>query len=215
MAPFVPAPTLGYGAASGQESFEGLLPPPPSPPAQPSLCFWQGSCLFLFLLALLGCAIGAKCGPGPPAACPSSVYPTTSVLRSGGRSPVYRVTLRETALLASASGRPNLEGWTWKAWASEPCHAPRVKVAINQRSPPLAQSPGNLFPGPGRLSKPWPAQPQCCWLRFPHFLVFSSPCCPRRCLLSGPAPTRPELDPREGECWKGGQGGGTGDREAA
>lgn len=81
--------------------------------------------------------------------------------------------------------------------------------------PPLAQSPGNLFPGPGRLSKPWPAQPQCCWLRFPHFLVFSSPCCPRRCLLSGPAPTRPELDPREGECWKGGQGGGTGDREAA
>lgn len=40
--------------------------------------------------------------------------------------------------------------------------------------PPLRQSLGNLFPGPSRQSRPWPAQP--CWLRFPPYvLVFSSP----------------------------------------
>ena len=54
-------------------------------------------------------------------------------------------------------------------------HAPLMKVATKPVLSPLARSLGNLFPGPSRLSKPRPAQPQRCWLRFPRFLVFSSP----------------------------------------
>ena len=86
-----------------------------------------------------------------------------------------------------------------------------MKVATNPAPPPLAQSRGNLFPGPSRLSKPWPAQPQRCWLRFPHFLVFSS-LLPQAQPDLWPSPHRlPELDLRDRECWKGGpQEGGAG-----
>ena len=129
-----------------------------------------------------------------------------SILRWEGGSPLYGVTGERLRF------RPlHPEGWTQKAWAVEALHAPWMKVATKPALPPLAGSLGNLFPGPSRLSKPWPAQPWRCWLRFPHFLVFSSPL-PQAlpALWPSPHPPVPELDPREGECWKRGQGGGAG-----
>lgn len=67
--------------------------------------------------------------------------------------------------------------------------------------PPLHQSPGNLFPGPSRQSRPWPAQH--CWLRFPYFLVFSSPLPQAPLPALSPSPPPPELEPVRGRIGKG------------
>lgn len=139
------------------------------------------------------CCGGLKGSPGPPAAHPPlSVYPIhlyLAYLAWGEGYLAIRSNLeRDSVLPASASGQLDLEGL-----ASETHHAPWMKVVTRPALPPLAQSLGNLFPGPSRLSKPWPAQPQRCWLRFPHFLVFSSPL-PQALPALGSQPPPPELD---------------------
>lgn len=89
---------------------------------------------------------------------------------------------------------------------------PWMKVEAKPALPPLALSLGNLFPGPSRLSKPWPAQPQRCWLRFPHFLVFSS-LLPQALPALWPSPHPPGTgSQREGVLERG---PGRGYREAA
>lgn len=89
------------------------------------------------------------------------------------------------------------EGWTWRT--SETCHAPWTKVVSTLS--PLHQSRGNLFPGPSRQSRPWPAQH--CWLRFPYFLVFSSPLPQAPLPALSPSPPPQELEPERGRIGKG------------
>lgn len=93
------------------------------------------------------------------------------------------------------------EGWTWRT--SETCHAPWMKVVSTLS--PLHQSPGNLFPGPSRQSRPWPAQH--CWLRFPYFLVFSSPLPQAPLPALSPSPHPRNWNQRGGELGRGLRGG--------
>lgn len=106
-------------------------------------------------------------------------------------------------LRASASARPRLWG--------PPC--PRAEGGDEASTPALARSLGNLFPGPSRPSKPWPAQPRRCWLRFPHFLVFSSPPPQRSCSPAQPPPARAGTGSQRGGVLE--KGPGRGCREAA
>lgn len=175
LAPFVPAPALGDGAAVGRRALKVFSPKHLQP-------FHLAQTLFLAVFMPVSlpsgssglCCWGLKCSPGPPAACRSSVclhYLSLSGLPCGDRAAAVLGNLeRKPALLASASGRLNEEDL-----GSGTGHAPLMKVATKTALSPLARSLGNLFPGPSRLSKPRPAQPQRCWLRFPRFLVFSSP----------------------------------------
>lgn len=57
---------------------------------------------------------------------------------------------------------------------------------------------------------PGPPSPSVAGSGFLAFWFSHLPCPRRCCLLSGPTPTHPELDLREGECWEGGWRGGSG-----
>lgn len=129
-----------------------------------------------------------------------SILSASVQMRGGERSLLCWVTSRE----ALPFQPQHLEGYTWRPGPQRPAMPPGRRWQLNQPPLSLAQSLGNLFPGPSRLSKPWPARPSVAGSGFPTFWFSHLPC-PRH--SPHPPPSRNWIQ-RGGECCKGGPGRG-------
>lgn len=139
--------SAGRRALTGSSPNTPALPPGLTVPGSTQQC----SCLLLFLLVPPGCAVGTEL---LPLGLLLPVHPlSASGLPEAEKGSLLMHFLRE--ILPSWPGIGRLASESLGLRDSP--HTPRMKVATTLALPPLPQSQGNLFPGPSRLSRPWPA----------------------------------------------------------
>lgn len=157
------------------------------------------SCSFSFWPFQLCCGDGGAAlgplGPDHPV-----IHPVTSTLRCAGGSPLPGVTGETLCCGPLHPQGPGCGG----------LRAPGLKVATKPAPPLWPGLWGTCFPGLAGQASPGPPSPGVAGSGFPTFWFSHLPRPSAPALRPSPHQPVPELDPREGECWKRGQGGGAG-----